>query len=96
MTDAERWRKIAETKAWGEWGLCHALRYLGQRSESLYVNTPQTRRMWRALQVFDPATDSCYWWPTWGTGDTERTYAALLLAAMAEADGGNHREEPDT
>ena len=93
MTDAERWRHIAETKAWKNCALCFALHCYGPE----WPSDPQALRMWRALQFFKPRrVRYCHWWPTHRKGDTERTYAALLLAAMADVSEGNHREGPDT
>lgn len=99
MTDAERWRHIAETKAWDRCGLCCAVRsVLGWHQST----NEQARRMLHAIRLFHQGEEhdgyglfGLYYWPVMSPeGDCLRTYAALLLAAMADADGGNHREEP--
>jgi hypothetical protein len=87
MTDAALWRKIARTKAWGEWGLCSAI----EVDSSNYV---QGRRMEDAVTRFCPPSYPGFYWPrSCPEGDEQRIWAALFLAAMAEADGGNHAEE---
>lgn len=87
MTDAEVWRKIAEERkfAYGT-GLCHQLR------QFLVVASPmpasQFGRLSRALDLFD--NGKVWYWPKTPGGHWDRTWAAIMLAGMAEADGGNH------
>lgn len=96
MTDAERWRTVA---AWFEeaaetgdftsdrvqYGLCQSLNEIddpGAAYES---------RAHKALHMVNPL-----WWMNWPCYRTRRSARfratiALLMAHMAEDDGGNHR-----
>lgn len=86
MTDAERWRKVAKDLEDGRLmvGLCNTVAP-NSSAES-------------ALSLFDPQDGRLYWWgcPTPGCGCSgtydpgARVLAACFLAAMADADGGNH------
>ncbi len=86
MTDAERWREIAEELAAsppGD-GLC---------------TFEKSGRMKVAMHLFEPEVEvGRYWWgcpqddcDCSGVNDNAaRILAACFLAAMADADGGNH------
>ena len=91
MTDAELWRMIAknfEDEDPNYWdGLCNAVDILADMSG-------QWDRMAKAQQLFRPPRVGRGFW--WGQPNAReyhpdaRILAACFLAAMAEADGGNH------
>lgn len=93
MTDAERWRWIAgqylsdRRLPCGLIGRSHGLCVLVEDGPRCTVE--QEDRMRNALQLFQNGAFG-YWWDIPPAGWEERCLAACFLAAMAEADGGNH------
>jgi len=100
MTDAERWRRIAratEQERPGTHYLCwqfapeHRRGLVGHR-----VPQKQGARMCQAL--YETFTENPVLQRQAGTvifsyDNDRRVWAACLLAAMADADGGNHKSE---
>ena len=101
MTDAERWRTVAAwfeeaartgdfTRPEVECGLCGALRFVPDPDPQAF------RYASRAHKSLDAVTSILSeHWPNFQTraGACFRATLALLMAHMAEDDGGNHRED---
>lgn len=94
MTDAERWRRIAKSFEDGtneHQGLCCSAGYLYADDHP----PAHVKRMRAALDaMYEPERGGFFWWNIDQNGTDQRILAACFLAAMAEADGGNHKVAP--
>jgi hypothetical protein len=112
VTDAERWRWIAQGcehalhhPQFKRAGLCECLHldmWRAGQFAGFSTNEPipgdQYQRMAEALQLFQPGkgyNEYSRWWNFDGEGQEARVLAACFLAAMADADGGNHASRRD-